>query len=114
MTRNYPPSSVAVRIASLYNISRMIRSFRHKGLELFFRTGKTSGIQAKHAKKLRLQLAQLNRATTPSDMAAPNWRLHPLKGDLAGYWAVSVDGAWRLIFAFENGDAVLVDYQQYH
>lgn len=92
----------------------MIRSFRHKGLELFFCTGKTSGIQAKHAKRLRLQLAQLNRASSPRDMAAPNWRLHPLKGDLAGHWAVWVDGAWRLTFAFEGADAVLVDYQQYH
>lgn len=92
----------------------MIRSFRHKGLELFFRAGKTSGIQAKHAKKLRLQLAQLNQARGPHDMAAPNWRLHPLKGHLAGHWAVSIDGPWRLTFAFESGDAVLVDYQQYH
>jgi proteic killer suppression protein len=47
-------------------------------------------------------------------MAAPNWRLHPLKGNLASQWAVSVDGPWRLTFRFENGDAVLVDYQQYH
>jgi len=92
----------------------VIRSFDHKGLELFFRTGKTSGIQAKHAKKLRLQLAQLNLASGPNDMAAPNWRLHPLKHDLAGHWAVPIDGPWRLTFKFENGDAVLVDYQQYH
>lgn len=92
----------------------MIRSFHHKGLELFFRTGKTSGIQAKHAKKLRLQLAQLNLASGANDMAAPNWRLHPLKGDLAGHWAVSIDGPWRLTFKFDKGDAVLVDYQQYH
>lgn len=92
----------------------MIRTFRHKGIELFFRTGKTSGIQAKHASKLRLLLGRLHHASGPRDMAAPGWRLHALKGDLAGHWAVWVDAHWRLTFAFENGDAVLVDYQDYH
>ena len=92
----------------------MIRSFRHKGIEAFFRTGKTSGIQAKHAARLRLQLAQLNAASGPRDMAAPGWKLHPLHGRLAGHWAVWVSGNWRLTFTFENGDAVLVDYQDYH
>lgn len=92
----------------------MIRSFRHKGVKTFFRTGKASGIQAKHAKRLRLQLARLNRASAPNDMAAPGWRLHPLKGGLAGHWAVWVDSHWRLTFTFENSDAVLVDYKDYH
>lgn len=92
----------------------MIRSFRHKGLERFFRTGSTSGIQARHAGRLRLQLARLEHASGPNDMAAPGWRLHPLKGRLADHWSVWVDQRWRLTFKFENGDAVLVDYQQYH
>lgn len=92
----------------------MIRTFRHKGIETFFRTGKTHGIQTKHAPRLRLQLALLNKAKGPQDMAAPGWRLHPLKGRLATHWAVSVSGNWRLTFAFEDGDAVLVDYQDYH
>lgn len=92
----------------------MIRSFRHKGMETFFRTGRTSGIQAKHAARLRLQLAALNRASGPYDMAAPGWKLHPLHGQRAGQWAVSVSGNWRLTFAFENGNATLVDYQDYH
>ena len=92
----------------------MIRSFRHKGIELFFHTGKTSGIQTRHANKLRLQLGRLNHASSPYDMAVPNWRLHPLKGDLAGHWAVWVDNHWRLTFAFQDGDVVLVDYQDYH
>jgi len=92
----------------------MIRSFRHKGMEAFFLKGKTSGIQAKHGKRLRLQLAQLNRAVSPNDMNAPGWRLHPLKGRLADHWAVSVSGNWRLTFTFEDGNAVLVDYQDYH
>lgn len=92
----------------------MIRSFRHKGLEAYFRTGKTLGIQAKHGPGLRLQLAMLDNASGPQDMAAPGWKLHPLKGKLANHWAVWVSGNWRLTFTFANGDAELVDYQDYH
>ena len=92
----------------------MIRSFRHAGLEAFFRTGSKAGIQPKHAKRLRLQLAALNRASGPNDMAAPPWRLHPLKGREAGHWAVWVDENWRLTSAFDGKDAVLVDYRDYH
>ncbi|MBS0570535.1 MAG: type II toxin-antitoxin system RelE/ParE family toxin [Proteobacteria bacterium] len=92
----------------------MIRSFRHKGIETFYRTGSTSGIQAKHAKRLRLQLFTLNRARSAIDMQSSGWRLHPLKGSLVGHWSVWVDSHWRLTFAFVDGDAVLVDYQDYH
>lgn len=92
----------------------MIRSFRHKGLETLFLTGKTTGIQAAHAKKLRRQLAALNEASSPQAMNIPGWRLHPLKGEMAGQWSVWVNGNWRLTFAFEGIDAVLVDYQDYH
>ena len=92
----------------------MIRSFRHKGLETFFLTGSTAGIQARHASRLRLQLARLNAATEAKDMNAPGWQLHPLKGKLKDHWAVSVSGNWRLTFTFRDGDAELVDYQDYH
>ncbi len=92
----------------------MIRTFRHKGIEAFFLTGKTAGVQAKHAARLRLQLARLSVANEAKDMNAPGWKLHPLKGRLKDHWAVSVSGNWRLTFTFENGDAVLVDYQDYH
>ena len=92
----------------------MIRSFRHKGIETFFLTGSTRGIQAKHAKRLSLQLFQLNRASKPEDMNAPGWKLHPLHRELTGHWAIWVNGNWRVTFTFENGDAVLVDYQDYH
>lgn len=92
----------------------MIRSFRHKGVEAFFLTGKAGGIQPKHAKRLRLQLARLDDASAPGDMNAPGWRLHPLHGSLVGHWAVWVDENWRLTFTFENGDAEVVDYQDYH
>lgn len=92
----------------------MIKSFAHKGIKAFFETGTKAGIQAAHAPRLRLQLAALNRAKVPADMAVPNWKLHSLKGSLAGHWAVTVNGNWRITFRFENGDALLVDYQDYH
>lgn len=92
----------------------MIRTFRHRGLERFFRVGSKAGIQPKHAKRLRVQLGRLDAAAGPADMDLPGWRLHPLKGELAGHWAVWVDENWRLTFAFEGPDAVLVDYQDYH
>jgi proteic killer suppression protein len=63
----------------------VIRSFRHRGIEAFFLTGSKAGIQASHAKRLRLQLTRLNGATGPGDMNSPGWRLHPLKGDLGGH-----------------------------
>jgi len=92
----------------------MIKSFRHKGIERFFKTGTKHGIQAKHAARLRLQLAALGAATNADDMDLPGWKWHALKGDLAGHWSVWVDAHWRLTFAFEGQDAVLVDYQDYH
>lgn len=92
----------------------MILSFKHKGLELFFTTGSTAGIQAKHANKLRLQLETLNRATCPQDMNAPSWRLHALKGNMKDHWSLTVNGNWRMTFKFENGHAEIVDYQDYH
>jgi proteic killer suppression protein len=92
----------------------MIRSFRHKGIERFFLTGSKAGIQASHATRLNQQLTVLNAASKPEDMRIPGWHLHLLKGNLAGYWAVSVNGNWRLTFMFEGEDAILVDYQDYH
>ncbi len=92
----------------------MIKSFRQKGIERFFKTGSKAGIQAAHAQRLRLQLARLEQATGPGDMSLPAWKLHPLKGDKAGHWSVWVDKNWRLTFTFEGEDAILVDYQDYH
>ena len=92
----------------------MIKSFRHKGVEKFFLTGKTAGIHAAHANKLRRQLALLNEATTAIAMNIPGWRLHALKGNFAGHWSVWVSANWRLTFAFDGADVILVDYQDYH
>ena len=92
----------------------MIQTFNHKGLEAFFRTGSKAGIQPAHSAKLKRQLAQLDQAEAAQDMNVPGWRLHPLAGDLAGHWAVWVNGNWRLVFRFEDGNALLVDYRDYH
>lgn len=92
----------------------MIKSFKHKGLQRFFEQGSKAGIQAAHATKLRLQLAALDQAVGPEDLSAPAWALHPLKGDLKGHWAVTVNGNWRMVFSFEGTDAVLIDYRDYH
>lgn len=92
----------------------MIKSFEHKGLEAFFRTGSKAGIQPHHANRLRLQLTMLDKARGSKDMNAPGWGLHGLSGDLAGFFSITVNGNWRMTFRFDNGDAVLVDYQDYH
>lgn len=92
----------------------VIRSFRHKGLERFFRHGTKAGIQPHHAARLRLQLGRLDAATSAVDMNLPGWKWHPLRGRLEGHWAVSVSGNWRLVFTFEGSDAVLVNYEDYH
>lgn len=92
----------------------MIKSFRHKGVERFYKTGSKSGINAQHAEKLSIQLTALDHAVVPEDMNAPGWRLHRLSGDLAGFQSVTVSGNWRLIFQFDGKDAVLIDYLDYH
>ncbi len=92
----------------------MIKQFKHKGLENFFLTGNKAGIQAAHANKLSRQLTALQNAKKPDDMKMPGWDWHPLKGNLANHWSVKVNGNWRLTFAFDGSDAILVDYQDYH
>jgi len=92
----------------------MIKTFRHKGLEAFFRTGSKAGIQPRHAGKLRVMLTMLDSAKRADDMNAPGWRFHPLIGNYAGHYSVTVNGNWRLTFAFENENAELVDYLDYH
>lgn len=92
----------------------MIKSFKHKGLEAFFTTGSSKGIQAKHATKLNLILTLLSAAQEIDMMRFQGANLHQLKGDLAGHWSVKVNGNWRITFTFDNGDAEIVDYQDYH
>ena len=93
---------------------RVIRAFKHKGLEKFFSTGSKAGIQAQHADRLRLILARLNASTTPKDLNLPGLDLHELKGARKGTWAVKVSGNWRITFEFIGKDADGVDYEDYH
>lgn len=92
----------------------MIKSFAHKGLEEFFLTGSTKGIQAKHADRLDALLDRLDSAVHVKAMKFPGSGLHRLKGDLKNHWSVKVSGNWRLTFRFEGGDAHVVNYQDYH
>ncbi len=92
----------------------MITSFSHKGLERFYKTGKTSGVQDKHAKRLRLILSNLDQAEGPADMDLPGLRLHELKGKRKNIWSVSVSGNWRVTFRFAGRDAEIVNYEDYH
>jgi toxin HigB-1 len=92
----------------------MIKSFRHKGLKRFYATGSTAGIQAPHARRLRMQLAALDTAVQISDMDIPGFVLHPLKGKEKGRWSIRVSGNWRLIFEFRDGNAYVLDYEDYH
>lgn len=92
----------------------MIKDWRHKGLKKFYETGSKAGIQPKHADVLRLLLFQLANATNPNDMHTPGNDFHHLLGELQGYYSVSVNGHWRLIFQFDGEDVILVDYLDYH
>lgn len=92
----------------------MIKSFKHKGLKKFFTDGNTAGIQADHATKISDRLAFLNAATVIEDINKPGYRLHRLKGDLKEFWAIDVSGNWRIVFKFEDGDAYVVNYEDYH
>ena len=92
----------------------MIRSFRHKGLQRFFFDGNKKGIQPKHAEKLADILDLLDATSEIKDMNFPGSDLHPMKGDLRGFWSVKVSGNWRIVFRFDNGDVFDVDYVDYH
>ena len=92
----------------------MIKSFRHRGLKRFFETGSLSGIQAIHARRLRFQLAALDTAVVLSDLDIPGFDFHPLKGLMKGRWAMSVNGNWRVTFEFKDGNAYILDYEDYH
>ena len=93
---------------------QMIKSWKHKGLRIFFQSGVTSGIQVKHQTKLKIILQLLDAATQPEDMELPGMRFHPLKGGLKGHYSVTINANWRVIFSFDGQDAILVDYLDYH
>ena len=94
----------------------MIKSFKHKGLEKFFLTGSTKGIQVIHKDKIQIILSTLNVLKNLLPLSAPSFALHPLKGDKKGQWAVTVQANWRITFEFDENtkDVYIVDYQDYH
>ena len=92
----------------------MIKTFSHKGLEKFFVEGSKKGIQPKHSQRLEDILDLLDSAEEVGDMNFPGSNLHRLKGNKKSCWAVKVSGNWRMTFKFHDGDAMSVDYEDYH
>jgi len=92
----------------------MIKSFAHKGIERFYRTGNKSGIITQHAKRLRLILSNLDQVEKTDDMDLSGLALHELKGDRKGIWSVKVSGNWRITFRFVDSNAEIINYEDYH
>lgn len=92
----------------------MIKSFRHKGLKRLYESGNASGVKADHVNRLRMLLAALDSAQRISDMDIPGFNLHPLKGRLKNRWFILVSGNWRVTFEFREGNAYILDYEDYH
>lgn len=92
----------------------MIAGFRHKGLKLLYKQGDQCRGSPEQADKVERILARLDEASETANMDLPGYRLRPLKGDLAGFWSVSVSGNWRIIFRFDGVHARDVDFVDYH
>ncbi len=92
----------------------MIRSFKHRGLKRLYQRGDPSGIRPDLLETIEDILARLDQATIPQALNLPGYRLHPLKGDLHGFWSVTVRANWRIIFRFEGTDARDVEMVDYH
>lgn len=112
--RHVNPRRALRSVAQRATLWAVIESFKHKGLSRFFETGSTAGVQANHARWLRMQLAALDTAQIINDMDLPGFNLHPLKGKRRRQWSISVSGNWRITFEFENGNAHIVNYEDYH
>ena len=92
----------------------MISNFKHKGLELSFTKSSLKGIPAQYATKIDRILDRLDSAKEPEDMDLPGYKLHALKGDRKGAYAVSVTGNWRITFEFTGQDVLNVNLEDYH
>lgn len=92
----------------------MIKSFKHKGLKKFFEQGITTGIIPEHVQKTRLILGYIDRAKNVDDLNLPGFRLHKLKGNRQDIWLITVRANWRITFILENGNAYILDYEDYH
>jgi len=92
----------------------MIVSIRHRGLKRLYEDGDPRGTNREHLLKVRDILARLDAAGTLADIDVPGFKLHPLNGELKGFWAITVRANWRVVFRFADGDAPDVDYVDYH
>jgi proteic killer suppression protein len=92
----------------------LIRSFKHRGLKLLYERGDRSGIRPDLRDAIQEILTVLDDAATPQELNLPGYRLHPLKGDLRGFWSVTVRANWRIIFRFEDVNAFDVELIDYH
>jgi toxin HigB-1 len=92
----------------------MIGSFKHKGLRQLFDSDNPRGVNPEHIRKIKQILAVMHAAEKIADLDLATFRLHPLKGDLAGFWSITVRANWRIIFKFESGHAFDVDLIDYH
>lgn len=92
----------------------MIKTIRHRGLKRLYEKGDGSRVDPRFLDKVRRVLTGLQAATRPEDMSLPGYVLHPLTGDLKGFWSVRVSGNWRVIFRLEDGHAYDVDLTDYH
>lgn len=92
----------------------MIRTVRHRGLKRLLQRGDASGASAEHRERIQNILTVLSVAATPSDLGIPGYRLHPLRGDLSGFWSMMVSANWRIIFRIEDGNVYDVDLVDYH
>src|SRR3990167_549988 len=106
-------TNIDARCAISYNLS-MIKSLKHKGLRNFYLSGDSSGIISEHKRRLQIILQLLDAATSPEKLNLPGFGFHKLKGDLNGYYSVRVRANWRIIFQFENKNAILINYLDYH
>ncbi len=93
---------------------RKIQTIRHRGLQRLYARGDANSVRADQAERIALALADLDSASKPSALDLPGYRLHPLKGNMKGYWSISISANWRIIFRFEEGDAYDVDLVDYH
>lgn len=92
----------------------MIENFKHKGLRLFFESDNPAKLQTHHVEKIRRILYRLDEARSIEELDVIGWNLHRLKGNLKDYWSIKVNGNYRIIFRFENGEASEIDYIDYH
>ena len=105
--------NIAYRTALHYTIV-VIKSFRHKGIERFFKNDDARGINAKHGPRIRRMLDLIDQASAVEQLDIPGMHLHQLKFDRKGEWAMTVSGNWRITFRFVGEDATNVNLEDYH